>query len=157
MKKLISMTDFVLKTSKSKDLMKTPLQKLNGHFIYAKFLKQLLEIWMFVPCDENGNVLEEYQKTEAEIYADENAICRFISKEEFIYKQAKEIVIFEGFELTFHSEGDEEKTTRIRFKKIYITFYDEIIKVDVPNLQSYIKTIEDLIPYNLTLCKPTYN
>ena len=26
---------------------------------YAKFLRQLLELWMFVPCDKDGNVLEE--------------------------------------------------------------------------------------------------
>jgi len=49
MENLISMTDFVL----SKKYTAT------GHENYANFLKQPLELWMFIPCDEDGNVLEE--------------------------------------------------------------------------------------------------
>jgi hypothetical protein len=45
--KLISMTDFVLENDS------TCIYK------YANLLKQPLELWMFVPCDENGDVLVE--------------------------------------------------------------------------------------------------
>lgn len=58
--KLIPMTDFVLYQSK---------QYWDGHIMlndfqnicesYAKFLKQPLKLEMFVPCDDDGNVLEE--------------------------------------------------------------------------------------------------
>jgi hypothetical protein len=51
--KLISMTDFVLEQNNFKVFRNQ--QILN----YANFLKQPLELWMFVPCDENGDVLEE--------------------------------------------------------------------------------------------------
>ena len=62
--KLISMTDFVLE---QKEKLKNSEQGFNIEkydFIinvcnYAKFLKQPLEQFMFVPCDENGNVLEK--------------------------------------------------------------------------------------------------
>jgi hypothetical protein len=53
------MTSFVLETTKSKDLMETPLQKLNRHISYANFLNQPLTLGMFVPCDDDGNVLDE--------------------------------------------------------------------------------------------------
>jgi len=53
--KLISMCDFVLYQDNSKnDFVDFKIKILN----YANFLKQPLELWMFVPCDD-GNVLEE--------------------------------------------------------------------------------------------------
>lgn len=58
-------TDFVFDIDKyvSKDIWQFHdswiLQKLNTIERYAKFLKQPIELWMFVPCDEDGNVLEE--------------------------------------------------------------------------------------------------
>ena len=64
--KLISMTDY---------LPENP---------YSKFLKQPLELWMFVPCDDNGNVLKE------PIINDSIKI--------WTYQQAKERCLFEGFE-----------------------------------------------------------
>jgi hypothetical protein len=77
---LISMSDFVVEMRKNK-------KKDNGLRFwacekYVKFLKQPLELWMFVPCDEDGNVLEE-----PELY---NEVCE--------YQKAKERCFFEGFE-----------------------------------------------------------
>ena len=54
--RLISMVDYVLHDDvifKEKRTFKDLV--LN----YATFLKQPLELWMFVPCDEDGNVLIE--------------------------------------------------------------------------------------------------
>ena len=60
---------------------------------YAKFLSQKPEKWMFVPCDENGNVLEE------PVYTSEKN--KFYNKAYFEkYKQALDRVIFEGFTLS---------------------------------------------------------
>ena len=72
--KLISMTDFVLQD--------------NGNILnmeYANFLKQTLELGMFVTCDEEGNILDS---------SDQFRSCG----KGFVYGQAKEKVLFEGFE-----------------------------------------------------------
>lgn len=86
--KLISMTDFVLEQTKINQFRDDcefayPVRK------YANFLKQPLELWMFVPCDENGNVLEE---------PDANYYMMVTENEVLKYQQAKERCLFEGFE-----------------------------------------------------------
>jgi hypothetical protein len=106
--KLISMTDYVLEQEKYLDI--TNRQKLEHIINYANFLKQPLELWMFVPCDLEGNVLIEP--------IEQNPI--YWSKE---YQQAKERVLFEGFDLRDYN--------LLMIQKL--------------------KTIEDLIPHNLTL------
>jgi len=77
MENLISMTDFVL----SKKYTAT------GHENYAKFLKQPLELWMLVPCDEAGNVLKE-----PEYYLDNEQ-----TKKDYYF--AKERCLFDGWNL----------------------------------------------------------
>jgi hypothetical protein len=76
---LIPMSDFVLEQNKIRQGFFKQYRKVHE---YAKFLKQPLELWMFVPCDEDGNVLEE-----PELY---NEVCE--------YQKAKERCFFEGFE-----------------------------------------------------------
>ena len=74
MKILIGMTEFVL-------------LGWNGNNIninYAKFISQKLELWMFVPCDEDGNVFEEWHD---------------IDNRNVLYDEAKERCLFEGFEM----------------------------------------------------------
>ena len=56
MNKLISMTDFVLKTH---DEISDSIDSESMMFNYANFLKRPLTLGMFVPCDEDGNVLQE--------------------------------------------------------------------------------------------------
>jgi hypothetical protein len=53
---LISMTDFVLEQVNPKN---TDSQFCEKIIYYANFLKQPLKLEMFVPCDEDSNVLEE--------------------------------------------------------------------------------------------------
>lgn len=53
--KLISMTDFVLDQYEK---LKSPTLFEETVFNYANFLKQPLKLEMFIPCDENSNVLE---------------------------------------------------------------------------------------------------
>lgn len=74
MKRLISMVDFVLEKDS------TCIYK------YAKFLKQPLELGFFIPTNENGDVLQEPNRsTHTDIECEQ-------------YKQAKERCLFEGFE-----------------------------------------------------------
>jgi hypothetical protein len=84
--KLISITDFVLE--QAKDNNKQRLNKYSDIVCYAKFLKQPLKLEMFVPCNEDGNVIE---LPNACICTDLCSLCKK-------YKKAKEKVLFEGFE-----------------------------------------------------------
>ena len=92
--KLISMTDFVLHQYSNNYHANTPTRILN----YARFLKQPLKLEMFVPCDEDGNVLNEPKDWKTY----ESGGSAFMNIDEILpcqdYKKAKEKVLFEGFE-----------------------------------------------------------
>jgi len=102
--KLIKMTDFVLEQMKIYNdacydddyIASQGLKVLIEN--YANFLKQPLELWMFVPCDEDGNVLKEPEW----MHRYNNGASPFMNMDEIRpcqeYKQAKEICLFEGFE-----------------------------------------------------------
>ena len=95
--KLISITDFVLEQMKIYN--STPFTNIPNPchvFIdrveaYAKFLKQPLTLGMFVPCDEEGNVLEEPKGTDLN---DSFFAMQVDYNLEIKYQQAKETCIF---------------------------------------------------------------
>ena len=99
--KLISMTDFVLEQYAIItviDEINDAKKLLNKIFNYANFLNQPLKLEMFVPCDEDGNVLEEpknYKQWERKALNTPYDLD-LIKYEQ--YQQAKEKVLFEGFE-----------------------------------------------------------
>ncbi len=66
---------------------------LSWIYNYATFLKQPLRLEMFVPCDDNGNVLEEPTRDNFLTHG----ICRTddFTKALKEYKKAKEKVLFE--------------------------------------------------------------
>jgi hypothetical protein len=101
--KLISMTDFLLQENKDLSLKNSFRQCIN----YAIFLKQPLKLEMFVPCDENGNVLEEpinYSAYEVKM-SGKDFRFNFIDCQE--YEQSKEKVLFEGFQIATNKEGEK--------------------------------------------------
>jgi len=123
MKNLISMTDFVLEQSKTS--IRT--FRFCNCERYANFLKQPLELCMFVPCDEDNNVLKE--ETEYSAYADD-----------LKYQQAKERCLFEGFNFLERNK----KVFHVENKK-------EVFGVGYKN--GIFKTIEDLVKYDIELTK----
>lgn len=131
--KLISMTTFVLEEYETSI---NPTKFEEKAFNYANFLNQPLTLGMFVPCDEEGNVLEEYIKTTHENHLDKYSICRHISKTEIKYQQAKDKVLFEGFEIC-------NRTSNIDC----VVCKDDHISLKL--LKG--KTVEDLIYLNLKL------
>lgn len=103
--KLISMVDFVLGQERELQSINSPTQRVRSYgryldlFVkYANFLKRPLEIWMFVPCDEDGNVLEEPR----DWFNWNDLMNPHTQDKESIsdckqYEKAKERVLFEGF------------------------------------------------------------
>ena len=112
--KLISMTDFVIyQYEKLKNKEINTLDYAFNTSIYAHFLKKHLKLGYFIPCDENDVPLEEYKRTENEIIADNLKNCRFISKEESKYQEAKQRVLFE-YQWEFQSwDSSDMENSRI--------------------------------------------
>lgn len=98
--KLISMTKFVFE--QEHNVIKFDYNELHEFKTrisrYADFLKQPLTLGMFVPCDADGNVLEEV-KCNKEC---ESCDCMY---EHDLYQEAKDKVLFEGFELSGNIES----------------------------------------------------
>ena len=87
------MTDFVLS-----DKVKSALEYEESYKIirsYANFLKQPLKLEMFVPCDEEGDILEVPTNYENRLL---NMMTEY-NDEVYTYNQAKEKVLFEGFKV----------------------------------------------------------
>ena len=95
--KLISMTSFVLEQNKILETYVNHLRKplFERCVNYANFLKQPLKLEMFVPCDEDGDILDEPEDYELRLT---NMMTEY-NDEVYRYKQAKEKVLFEGFKL----------------------------------------------------------
>ena len=103
---------------------------------YANFLKQPVTLGMFVPCDENGNVLEEpkfYFHHEYKVALEK-------------YQKAQEKVIFNGFECVEMFKRDKV----ITFQGLINVFYWRYEHQEW-TIAKGIKTIEDLIPCKLEL------
>ena len=87
--KLISMVNFVLQ----QDI--TDIKQRDSIVKYANFLKQPLNLGMFVPCDEGGDILDEPEDYENRL---PNMMTEY-NDEVYRYKQAKEKVLFKGFKI----------------------------------------------------------
>ena len=126
MKNLLSMTDFIYLQKMS---FRTDKRFKQLIIEYANFLQQPLELWMFVPCDEDSNILvHPYDK----IYPASMSFANEIENYNLKFRQAKERCLIEGF--TY--DGVE-----------YIDYKNYCIRISVlPNL-----TFQDLTKYNLTL------
>lgn len=151
--KLTSMTQFVLEQSKAQfedsgdeshihnewsNYMAIKLDRIEG---YANFLQQPLTLGMFVPCDLDGNVIElEYH------------IDQYNQGFKDKYQQAKERVLFEGFEVGEYNGEDcgFEYVDNVNFQcRLYIRDFGK----EWQPTDNQITTIEHLIRLNITLTK----
>jgi len=130
--KLVGMTNFVLEQEKIGLTYLTAIEKCIN---YAKFLKQPLELWMFVPCDEDGNVLEKPREFK-------NKFSTFEK-----YQQAKERCLFEGFEIDTKKNGNKY----VSKKDWLIIFASTENDNGIFRLFSKFSNIESLIKYNIQL------
>lgn len=108
-RKLISMKDYVLEQKQiwnHDNTMHASANYVTATVNYANFLTLQLELGQFVPCDLEGNVLSEpegfmvYKGWLKDDKYWEGADLKLIKQ----YQQAKDRVIFEGFE--HHKLGD---------------------------------------------------
>ncbi|MGV0828316.1 hypothetical protein ACTS9C_05385 [Empedobacter brevis] len=140
--KLVGMTDFVCQHLDSGYDKNDALQNNMLMLKYAKFLKQNLNLGMFVPTDEEGNVLEEPDASNWDIWKGE------FEKRKQIYQQAKERVLFEGFEIKVSNI-----TNNLQNDFLIISETNEIIGHENKDQWFFnpYKKVEDLINYDLTL------
>ena len=150
MENLTSMTAFVLEQretstheTKQHEWYFKEVVKLDKIRNYANFLKQPLELGMFVPCDEDGNVVEK---------PEENDLNGSFLKMQINYNKevkwefAKERCLFEGFELIIKPNGN-----RYIQKNETIIFYNTENDNGVWRVNRKFISIEDLVKYNLKL------
>lgn len=136
--KLTSMTKFVLQEKEKfsklgkENYDNTCLVKsYDIVFKYAEFMCQRLELGMFVPCDEEGNVLKEITEPNKSDYWSDNdtvfsAELYRNNLEEFKkYKKAKEKVLFEGFSLGEYSNGTQYIRQLSKYVIINEIIYDD--------------------------------
>lgn len=102
---------------------------------YDNFLEQPLKLEMFVPCDEEGDILEEPANYEKRLL---NMMTEY-NDEVYTYYQAKVKVLFEG--IKFRTNGGVNFLT---IKEDTFAFHDFNIKFK--NL-----TVEYLVQYDLEL------
>ncbi len=152
------MTDYVLKQNK---LLKNASDAYDQYckiVNYANFLKQPLKLEMFVPCDEDGNVLE--MPVNYDIWLElhnknvdgEKGTIGFLLHEE--YEKAKEKVLFDNFKfVNTHKEGIDNNLDYFVF-----TWGDRFgltKKEDVYRTWFQLFTVEDLIKCDLD-CAVTF-
>ena len=140
MKTLISMTDFIININEicpkeNMEVIEWWGKKLDVIENYAKFLKQPLKLEMFVPCDEDGNVLEY----PINISISDN--FRF-ERASHNYLEAKQNVLFEGFFVKKNDDG-----ILCLFHKDYEWEFAEI-EPDFVWGRTNEFTIEDIVNYN---------
>ena len=153
-RQLIGMVDYVLEH----EIKEWDKSKRTGNQVavncekYAHFLNQPLTLGMFVPCDEDGNVLEEPEKW-SESWSFEKKSK--VSKKNENYIKAKERVIFEGFTGCDYVENNMVYFKRGRFDSKRWCLISNMMKCQSGNF----KTIKDLVKinYQFNLNESTYN
>ena len=149
--KLISMTSFVLENAKQPYVEGTKYKDLVN---YAKFLKQPLKLEMFVPCDNDEEILKPQYIAGKEVIYNE-LVEEFIMDKVKEYNEAKEKVLFEGFNLNQKDFSKLESIFCLTKECFQITFFTKEKGCFMDNLKTNktyeIKTIEDLIQFKLEL------
>lgn len=143
MEKLISMVDYILHSDRFKEDSDTAIFKATN---YANFLSQPLTLSMFVPVDDDGNLLSppierlvspgDYKMRDSEVTE---------------YTKAKERVLFEGFEIFNHPDNMNYKTTKyVSTKELKLTFSAANFHVR-DGWDCGKRTIENLVKYGVKL------
>lgn len=159
MKKLIPLSDFVLEQENELENILTerlPILKttsaLSKIIDYAKFLKQPLTLGMFVPTDEDGNVLK--QPIPVSFGKCVNKRKRlyepiYVNEDIDVFEKAMAHVLFDGFQERFFDQDDIIESV-LYFKNCYVGIK---YKGGQMQLNDFAKDdmIEDLVEHSLNL------
>jgi len=97
--KLIPLSEYVLLQVEKREKMEITQDDLLRLIVnYTKFLRQPLTLSMFVPADEDGNVLKKPDRSNFGVWTKE------FWKRKSEFEKAKEKVLFKGFHIEWHSE-----------------------------------------------------
>jgi len=124
-----------------KNLNDIPLGIVLEYDVFIKFIKQLLKPCMFIPWDDENNCpFEEPDKDNMAFYTHKN-----ISIQEE-YQQAKDRVLFDGFEYEYVKSSKYKTFHVFKFNKWTIYYDVEAKEFEYTDMvQDYtIKTIQDL-------------
>ena len=111
---------------------------------YSTFLNQPLKLEMFVPCDEYDNVLETPKEPNI-FWNNDEQDSQIWAEYQYIldkYKQAKEKVLFEGFDVydyklqTFFYQQNKKKLSYDKKAQRFVT------------IENLLKNVEDLLLIN---------
>lgn len=130
-----------------KDKTDSEYRRLRDNFDY--FLDQSLHLGMFIPTDEDGNVLKEPENYHLWAkYGDFTQYGKSLTSVCKPYKQAKERVLFEGFKIKVSNI-----TNNLQNDFLIISETNEIIGHENKDQWFFnpYKKVEDLINYDLTL------
>lgn len=155
--KLMSMTDFVLEVKKNSFTItekysiiewESKCKSFDKIINYAEFLKQPLKLGMFVPCDEDDNLIDSNS-----IFASNEK--DYIFENEYFYKylQAKERVLFEGL-IIQSDKKDVEFYDGFRFYNETNVLEDMnsiVFEFDGTVRNEKINIVEDITSFNITL------
>ena len=158
--RLISMTDFVIRKYKDelvhsgenwRDFLEKYARITKS---YADFLKQPLKLEMFVPCDENGNVLEDPKRWNDYLQFPDSFDGNKEWGELYNYELAKERVLFNGFVFE-----ESQKEALKNNTQLSVSIYTENSFYITHRLNGKwhtwfgLKTVEDLIKCKIELSK----
>lgn len=144
--KLLSMVDFTLYIWNYAGY--SDEEKLLKLAKYAEFLKSPLELGQFVPTDENRNVLKE--PSHYDLYLLGLAPDDYQIYECGIYEECQSRVLFEGFEVKRHFPKENPVYSLEDKNGNQITFHIGLYTFGSKD-GNFVRTIEDLVKYNLTL------
>lgn len=141
------MTDFVIKSNKEID----GVLECNEIILkYAEFLKQPLTLGMFVPCDKKGNVLKGKPLSPAP----DSEWIRW-ENEEFEFYEAKEKVLFKGFNYKFNVDKDGKKWEYVKNEFPHVFSFEQLQRNTVETLLTRFKE-EYLIELTESVKKQIY-
>jgi len=150
--KLVSMIDFVLHCTKSvdemdnSDLLNQYAYKLDKIEDYANFLNQPLNLSMFVPAIEVDGKWEVLEKPKESKYCLGDIHSGYFRRDLEQYQQAKDRVLFEGFELTKVDDlGYYDLRNETAIIEVYNPLDAETEFLDI--LDNGLYKINDLIKY----------
>jgi hypothetical protein len=137
---LISMVDFIhIVGNKDESTFRENLSEI---YNYAMLLKRKLELWMFVPCDENNIPLKEpvmsySQENIKRLKGIEIEIAELVNRKISEYQYAKKKCLFEGFK---YQDVNEDFPMPFVYLDDDITLYPETFDER--------DNIEDLVYYS---------